>query len=613
MFARIIFDLPALRSLAARFLRLRLHHALIVLRWSAILVPMALTVGSFCALFLWGLDQVTRQRFEQPWLLYGLPLAGLACGLLYHHLGRAAEGGNNLIVDQIHEPGGGVPLRMAPLVLLTTLITHLFGGSAGREGTAVQIGGSLASGFGRLFRLSKADTRILLMAGIAAGFGAVFGTPVAGAVFALEVLTVGRVQYEALIPCLAAALLGDWTCTAWGIHHTAYPTIEAMGHLDPVLLAKVAIAGVGCGLVSLLFAEAQHGASALFKRLVPVAPLRPVLGGLLVIALVHTLGTRDYLGLGVWSPNPGDLTIPGFFVASEQHWAWLLKLLFTVVTLSTGFKGGEVTPLFFIGAAFGNMLAWLLGAPVELFAAIGFVAVFAGAANTPLACTLMGVELFGGGPAIYIATACFLSYLASGHSGIYLSQRLGVPKTGGAHLQPDMALRHVRVATPAPIPLRLRPRRPPPSQPEVTAMPPSHSLSSSEVGMIRIYMKPRDRGPKGAGRGLFGGPPLYRLLVQAAKTHGIINAVAHRTHYGYSNHGKMQDEGVEIENPDLTMCVELIGPRQALADFCRQHGELLHNKIIIYKHLEHWSVSQDGLSRQEITSTLPDPHAKARS
>ena len=432
------------RARIQAFAGLRLKHLRAVAAWAAILAPMAAAVGSLCALFLWSLDLATRTRLAHPWLLFGLPLAGLCVGLAYRWKGGPAEGGNNLIVEQIHQPGGGVPLRMAPFILVATVVTHLFGGSAGREGTAVQIGGSLAGAFGRLFRLDAARIRILLMAGIAAGFGAVFGTPVAGAVFALEVLTLGQVRYEALVPCLAAALIGDWTCQAWGIRHEVRAIHTAVG-LDPLLLAKVAVAGVAFGLAGLLFAEAQHRLGALFKRLIPFAPLRPLVGGLLVIALVYALGTRAYLGLGVFSTNPADPTIAGFFSPDRiDHWSWLLKIVFTVVTLSSGFKGGEVTPLFFIGAALGNALSWMLGAPTDLFAALGFVAVFAGAANTPLACTIMGVELFGGGQTAYLAVACFTAYLCSGHSGIYLAQRLGVAKVRGGEVPADRPLREVR-------------------------------------------------------------------------------------------------------------------------------------------------------------------------
>lgn len=438
-----------LTSGLTHFLRTPAKRMRAMLRWACLLFPMAGIVGTLCAAFLWSLDAATQARFDHPWLLFLLPVGGGAIGLLYHRLGRSVEAGNNLLVEQIHEPGGGVPLRMAPLIFLGTVVTHLLGGSAGREGTAVQLGGSIASTAARLFRLTAGDVRIVLMAGIAAGFGAVFGTPLAGAVFAMEVLTIGRIDYRGLVPCLVAALVGDWSCRAWGIHHTAYHIdvawiADGALALEPLLMAKAALAGVAFGLAALMFAEANHALGGWLRRVVPYGPLRPVLGGCAVIALVYALGTRAYLGLGVWSAIPGDPTITSLFQPGTDHWSWLLKMLFTVITLSSGFKGGEVTPLFFIGAALGHALAGVLGAPVDLFAGIGFVAVFAGAANTPLACTIMGMELFGAGHGVAIAVGCFVAYLCSGHNGIYLSQRVAVLKRGSASLPADLTLRQMR-------------------------------------------------------------------------------------------------------------------------------------------------------------------------
>ena len=422
-------------------------------QWLALLIPISMVIGSATAFFLWSLEKVTQVRIDNPWLLYFLPLAGVGVGLLYHYYGKSVEGGNNLIMDQIHEPGGGVPRRMAPLILLGTLVTHLFGGSAGREGTAVQMGGSLASGFCRMLGLERDKVRIVLMSGIAAGFGAVFGTPLAGAVFALEVLMIGRIEYEALLPCFASAVVADWTRHAWGVGHVQYhlnflaspDSQAALFHLDFWLLLKVMIASIGFGVISTAFSESSHRLGNLFKRYVPYAPLRPAIGGVLVIALFFLVGTSDYLGLGVSSTDPKAVTIVSFFQSTEIHyWSWFWKFVFTAVTLSSGFKGGEVTPLFFIGAALGNALAGPLGAPPDLFAALGFVAVFSGATNTPLACTLMGVELFGSTHLVYIATACFFAYLFSGHSGIYLSQRIGVPKTRFPKFPPNSSLRNTR-------------------------------------------------------------------------------------------------------------------------------------------------------------------------
>jgi H+/Cl- antiporter ClcA len=422
--------------------------------------------------FLWLLERATQIRFLTdnasgiPWLLYLLPVGGVGVGLLYHLLGKNVEAGNNLIIDQIHEPGGGVPARMAPLVLLGTVLTHLFGGSAGREGTAVQMGGSIASTVGRALHLDEPDTRTLLMTGIAAGFGAVFGTPFTGAIFAVEVLAIGLVSFQSMVPCLIASVAGDWATRACGIHHTAYhigalvqmQMVSRMPGLNWAMLGKVVVASVFFGLASVVFAELTHGLHRVFRFVMPVPYLRPAVGAVIVIVLAFAVGP-DYLGLGVTAdPHfPNRVCILSCFKeGGATYLSWWLKILFTAITLSCGFKGGEVTPLFFIGAALGNAMARLLHAPVDLFAGLGFVAVFAGATNTPLACTIMGIELFAGsqsdlinsGFVIYLAVACFVAYLLSGHSGIYLSQRVMHPKLRAQGPKSGSSLRAVRELNP---------------------------------------------------------------------------------------------------------------------------------------------------------------------
>lgn len=608
-----------------------------VLKWLAIAGPVGAVIGSAVALFLWSLDWATRTRFDHPWLLFLLPAAGAAVGLLYYLFGKSVEAGNNLIVDQIHEPGGGVPGRMAPLVLIGTLITHLFGGSAGREGTAVQMGGSIASTIGRWTGLKQADHRILLMTGVAAGFGAVFGTPLTGAVFALEVLTLGIISYEAMVPCLIASVVGDAVTTAWGIRHTRYSIssfghmglVQAPAHFSWLLVGKVAIAAVAFGLASVLFAELAHSLSRIWKWAIRWPVLRPVGGGIVVIGLVYLLGTRDYLGLGVAADphHPNAVSIlSSFHTGGATYLSWWWKILFTAVTLSAGFKGGEVTPLFFIGAALGNAMARLLNAPVDLFAGLGFVAVFAGATNTPLACTIMGIELFGSGNpgllnsgfVVYLAVACFLSYLLSGHSGIYLSQRIGTPKLNSPTLPPDASLRVVReLQQPLGAQLMAGLR----NGPDLVAagngddisngddMAKKHKVSTREIGQVRIYMTPREKRKQPGLKGALFGRPLYQDIIDAAKHDGILNATAHHTHYGYSNNGKIQHNMNELPNAMLTLCVELIGDREQLEHFCRTHAELLKGKVIVYKHMEHWDLTPEDLkvsdaSQEELDADL---------
>ncbi len=408
------------------------HSALDALRrWGLTLLLVTLVAilsGSASAIFLFTLDRVTDLRQQSPWFLYLLPLAGIFVVWLYKNWGGSTTRGTPLLLDAINQPDLRVPFRMAPLVLLTTLITHLFGGSAGREGTALQMGGGLAGGLIHWCRIPECYRRTLLLAGIAAGFGSVFGTPLAGTVFALEVLVLGQVRYDLLIPCLIAGLIGDLTCSAWGVQHTAYTVAPIVtksgflfGHFDLLLLLKISVSGIFFGLCARLFCRLNHTLQNQFQQRIAPYWLRPVVGGLLLIALTYCLGTQSYLGLGVQSLDGSKVSLLSCFQKDgATSWSWLWKLVFTAITLSSGFKGGEVTPLFFIGAALGNILSVFLKVPADLLAGLGFAAVFAGASKTPLACTLLGMELFGPEFGPYLAIACFVAYYFSGKSGIYL-------------------------------------------------------------------------------------------------------------------------------------------------------------------------------------------------
>jgi H+/Cl- antiporter ClcA len=422
--------MPAIAPALTRQYHLVVH----TFRWLILATLAGILAGSASALLLVSLNWATDTREAHRWIIALLPLAGLAIGMMYFYFGRSVEGGNNLILDEIHTeipgtphaPNRTIPARMTPLILIGTAVTHLFGGSAGREGTAIQTGASLADQITRLLRrlnvnFPEHDRRALLMAGISAGFGSVFGTPLAGAVFGLEVLTIGSVGYDAILPCFVGAFAGDYTTHRWGVHHTIY-TVTQTSPLNPTSMLSAIAAGVVFGLTALLFSRCTHAISAIFKRHISYAPLRPFVGGILVALAVFAIHTTKYIGLG----------IPTIVAAFSEHlprYDFAAKFAFTSLTLGSGFKGGEVTPLFFIGATLGNALSSILPLPSSLLAAMGFVAVFAGAANTPIAGGLMALELFGPEAGAFAAIACVVSYLFSGYHGIYHAQKLGARKT----------------------------------------------------------------------------------------------------------------------------------------------------------------------------------------
>ena len=403
--------------------RLRARHPtatlLFLLRWLLLSALVGALAGTASAGFLVALDGVTGWRESHPWALALLPAAGLLIGAAYHYGAGRAGRGNNLILEEIERPSQRLPLRLVPLVLGGTLLTHLVGGSAGREGTAVQMATALADQLPRWLRLRPRDRRLLLIAGMSAGFASVFGTPLAGAVFGLEVLRLGAIRYEAVLPSFLAAVLADAVTRAWGVGHTHYPTLGELP-LTPLLLGSTLLAGALFGLAARAFATLTHAVSRVFSR-IGYPPLRPVLGGGLLAGLLWLAGPGRFGGLGV----------PVIVEAFQHPLAptdWAIKLALTALTLGCGFKGGEVTPLFFMGAALGSALALVLPLPVALLAAMGFVGVFAGAANTPLACLLLGLEVFGTHAGVYLALACVVAYLLSGHHGIYGAQLVGQAK-----------------------------------------------------------------------------------------------------------------------------------------------------------------------------------------
>ncbi len=390
------------------------------LKWLFICIIIGALTGTVSAWFLLALEWATQTREQNIWLIAFLPLAGLLISLMYRYLGRDVVKGNNQLIEEIQNPQKRIPLLMAPLIFMGTIITHLFGGSAGREGSAVQMGGAIADQFTKIFNLKARDRKILLICGISAGFASVFGTPLAGAVFALEVFVIGAVIYEAILPSFLVALIANWICNLWGPIHTNY-TIPTVPPIDLTHILWSIVAGIFFGLAGKLFAKTNHVVSAAFEWCIKKELLRPVAGGIMIMSFVFIWGNTEYIGLGL-------PTIFNAFEVQQPSYSFLIKIILTAITLGAGFKGGEVTPLFFIGATLGSSLAGWIPLPLGLLAGMGFAGVFSAAANTPIACLLIGIELFGIESASYIAISCIVAYLFSGHSGIYGSQIIGSPK-----------------------------------------------------------------------------------------------------------------------------------------------------------------------------------------
>lgn len=391
-----------------------------ILKWTLISLFIGVCIGSASAGFLQSLDWATDFRENHLWLIVLLPVGGFFIGLLYYYLGKDIEAGNNLLIDTVHNPKKIIPFRMAPFVYIGTIVTHFFGGSAGREGTALQMAGAIADQFSKPFGLTQSERKILMISAIAAGFGSVFGTPFAGAIFGLEVFFIGRIRYDAIFPAFTASVIADLVTKLWQTHHTPYH-INFIPDISFLNILYAIGAGIIFGICAATFSKLIHKSGAVFKSKITYPPLRPFVGGIIISSAVWIIGTTKYIGLGI-------PTILDSFNQQLPAYDFALKMIFTIITLSTGFKGGEVTPLFFIGATLGNALSYFIPLPTGLLAGMGFVAVFAGATNTPVACSIMAIELFGAECGVYVGMACIVAYLLSGHNSIYRRQAVGEPK-----------------------------------------------------------------------------------------------------------------------------------------------------------------------------------------
>ncbi len=386
------------------------------IKWLLYSCLTGVVVGLVAVAFHVGIDIAAGLREEYPQVIVLLPLAGPAIILLYRACGMDKDRGTNHILAAVRD-AEGVKLRTAPLIFLSTIGTHFVGGSAGREGAALQLGGSLAAYTGKRLGLDEMDERIMVMCGMAAAFSALFGTPLTAALFAMEVVTVGRMYYAALVPCLVSSSVALLAAQAFGLHlDGGYPVYDAL-KLTPLSLLQAAALGVLCAVLSILFCVVMHASPRLYAKYLPNPMLRAAAGGTLVLILTLLAGSQTYNGAG-------DPVIRRLLAGETIPEAFALKLLFTALTLGAGFRGGEIVPVLFTGCAFGTWMGPLLGLPHGFSGALGMAAVFCGATNCPLSSILLAFELFGGDGLPLYALCCGVSYMLSGYYGLYSEQKI---------------------------------------------------------------------------------------------------------------------------------------------------------------------------------------------
>lgn len=385
-------------------------------KWLLYSCLIGVVVGLVAVAFHLGIDLAAELRGEHPNIIWLLPLGGMAIVLLYRVCGMEKDRGTNLVLVAVRD-AERLKLRTAPLIFLSTILTHLVGGSAGREGAALQLGASLSAYAGRKLGLDELDGRIVVMCGMAAAFSALFGTPLTAAVFAMEVVTVGRMYYAAMVPCLLSSYTAALVAHGFGLHAIhGYPVHDALElELTPIL--QTAALGVLCALLSILFCKVMHAAPKLYARYLPDPLARAAAGGALVLALTLAIGSQTYNGAG-------DGVIRQLLAGDTIPEAFLLKILFTALTLGTGFRGGEIVPVLFTGCAFGTWAGPLLGLPHGFSGALGMAAVFCGATNCPLSSILLAFELFGGQGLPLYALCCGVAYMLSGYHGLYSEQKI---------------------------------------------------------------------------------------------------------------------------------------------------------------------------------------------
>ncbi len=401
-----------------KFVEICAGRVRLLVRWLVLAGITGAVLGILGGLFGRSITAVTVFRGNHPWMLYLLPLAGLGIVAMYRL--DPYKTGTNRVLEGI-QSNTYIPLRTAPLIAASTVITHAFGASAGREGAALQLGGSIGGTIGKWLKMDDYDHKILIMCGMSAGFSALFGTPLTATVFAMEVVSVGIMQYAALVPCSVAALTAKGFAEFLGAHgeHFALPAVTAFDWRSAGLTVLLALC---CAAVSILFCVVLHCTEHLYKKWIPDEWLRITAGGCLVILMTKLLGTTDYLGAGM---DVIELAMEGKVIAA----AFLVKMVFTAVSLGSGFRGGEIVPTLFVGATFGCLFGQVTGLSPSLAAACGMASVFCGVTNCPVSSLLLSFELFGFECMPFFLLSVSIAYLESGYYGLYHSQKILYSKT----------------------------------------------------------------------------------------------------------------------------------------------------------------------------------------
>jgi len=392
------------------------NYILTFLRWGLIAVIIGLIGGVVGGVFHSSVVEANVFFEKYDKLIFLLPIGGLVIVFLYKKCKMLENKGTDSVIDSIRNDEK-VPFSLAPLIFISTVITHLLGGSAGREGAALQLGGSIGSNIGKLFKLDEKDMHMVVMCGMSAVFSALFGTPITATVFALGVTSVGIMYYSGLVPCLMSSLTAYLITTLAGIPPTSF-SLTYVPNVSVVTILQTVLIAVLCAELSIIFCTSMHYTSRYMKKWFKNPYLRIFVGGVAIIALTYLTGTRDYNGSGM------SVIEGAVIVGHANSWAWVLKIIFTAITIGAGFKGGEIVPTFFIGATFGCFIGNLIGIAPGFGAAIGMIAMFCGVLNCPLASIILSIELFGSDGFILFAIAAGVSYMLSGYYGFYSSQKI---------------------------------------------------------------------------------------------------------------------------------------------------------------------------------------------